>query len=134
MKSVTGRAREGKKSRVLGEATVLSPEEFAAMELDAKAELIKALIPLGLTAVSQTLEAQVTELAGERYRREGGRPGLARYGSNRSSVRLADQRVPVRVPRVRNIAEGKEVPLASFQALRAATGRLQRSYTSPHTQ
>lgn len=122
MKSVPGRARKGKKSRVLGEATVLSPEEFAAMELDAKAELIKALIPLGLMAVSHTLEAEVTELAGERYRRDGGRPGLARYGSNRSSVRLAGQRVPVRVPRVRNVAEGKEVPLASLQALRDATG------------
>lgn len=122
MKSVAAEARKGKKGRVLGEPSVVSVEEFAAMELDAKAELIKALIPLGLMAVAQTLEAEVTELAGERYRREGGRPGMVRYGSNPSSVRLAGQRVPIRVPRVRDMAEGKEVPLESLQAVRAATG------------
>jgi transposase-like protein len=106
----------------LGEPTVVSAEEFRVMELDAKVELIRELIPLGLRAVEQTLADEVTELAGARYRREGGQPGLARHGSNRSSVRLAGQRVPVRVPRVRNLAEGKEVPLASLQALRAAPG------------
>lgn len=55
---VLGRARKGKKTRVLGEAAALSPEEFAAMELDAKAELIQALIPLRLKAVPPTLEAE----------------------------------------------------------------------------
>ena len=75
------------------------------MELDAKAELTQTLIPLALVAVSPTLEAEPTELAGQRYRRDNGRPALARYGSNRSSVRPAGQRVP----RVRNVAEGKEV-------------------------
>lgn len=122
MKSVAGRARKGKKGRVLGEPAMVSAEEFAAMAFDAKAELIKTLIPIGLMAVAQTLEADVTELAGERYRREGGQPGLARHGSNRSSVRLAGQRVPLRVPRVRNLSEGKEVPLVSLRAFRAATG------------
>ena len=92
MESVAGRGRRGRKSRVLGAPTVVTAEEFAAMELDVKAELIKGLIPLGLMAVAQTLEAEVTALAGERYGREGGRPGLARYGSNPSSVRLAGQR------------------------------------------
>jgi transposase-like protein len=92
------------------------------MALDAKVALIRALIPLGLRAVEQTLADEVTQLAGARYSRQGGQPGLARHGSNRSSVRLAGQRVAVRVPRVRNLAEGKEVPLASLQALRAAPG------------
>jgi len=120
--SVASRGRKGKKARVLGEPTVVSAEEFAGMELDAKVELIRGLIPLGLMAVSQTLEAEVTDLAGARYRREGGRPGLARHGSNATSVRLAGQRVPLRVPRVRNVAAGTEVPLASLRALRAAPG------------
>jgi len=106
----------------LGELTVVSAEEFAGMELDAKVALIRDLIPLGLRAVEQTLADDVTQLAGARYCREGGQPGLARHGSNRSSVRLAGQRVPLNVPRVRNLAEGQEVPLASLQALRAASG------------
>ena len=122
MRSVASRGRRGKKGRVLGEPSVVTAEEFAGMELDAKVEVIRALIPLGLMAVSEALEAEVTRLAGPRYSRDGGQPGMARHGSNASSVRLAGQRVPVRVPRVRNLAEGKEVPLASFHALREAPG------------
>ena len=122
MKSVAGRGCKSKKSRVLGEPTVVSPEEFAAMELDAKVELIQALIPLGLMAVSQSLEAEVRALAGERYRRGDGLPGLVRHGSNPGSVRLGGQRVPIRVPRVRNLAKGSEVPLATHQALSEASG------------
>ena len=34
MSSVAGRSRRGKKSRLLGEPDVLTPEEFAAMELE----------------------------------------------------------------------------------------------------
>ena len=122
MKSVAKRLGKRKKGRVLGEPAGLSAEEFAAMEVDAKVELIQALIPLGLMAVSGSLEAEVTKLAGERYRRDGGEAGVVRHGSNRSSVRLAGQRVPVRVPRVRNLPEGKEVPLESLRAFRAARG------------
>ena len=83
---------------------------------------IQALIPVGLMAVSGALEAEVTALAGERYRREGGQPGLPRHGTNPGSVRLGGQRVPIRVPRVRNLAMGTEVPLATLQALRGAPG------------
>jgi transposase-like protein len=122
MKSVAGRGRKGKKACKLGEPAVVSPEEFAAMDLDSKVELIQALIPLGLMAVSQSLEAEVRALAGERYRRGDGQPGLVRYGSNHGSVRLGGQRVPIRVPRVRNLAQGMEVPLATLQALREGPG------------
>jgi len=106
----------------LGEPTLVSAEEFAGMALDAKVELIRALIPLGLNVARQMLDDEVVHLAGARYRRDGGQPGLARHGWNRTSVRLAGQRVPLRAPRVRNLVEGKEVPLASLRALRAAPG------------
>ena len=122
MKSVAKRRGKGKKARVLGEPTRVSAEEFDAMDLDTRIELIQALIPLGLMAVAAELDAEVTALVGERYRHGGGRPGLARHGSNPSSVRLAGQRVPLRVPRVRNVAAGHEVPLASFQAFRSSPG------------
>lgn len=122
MNSVAGRGQRSKKTKVLGTPDVVSAEEFASMALDTKVELIQALIPLGLMAVSETLEAEVTALAGERYRREGGQPGLARHGTNPSSIRLAGQRVPIRVPRVRNALEGTEVPLASLEAFRRSPG------------
>jgi hypothetical protein len=42
----------------------------------------------------------------------------SRYGSNRGSVRLGGQRVPIRVPRVRG--EEGEVPLTSYRKLRGS--------------
>jgi putative transposase len=88
-------------------------------ELDLRVELIRALIPIGLEAVEDTLQREVTKLAGERYQREGGQPGYARWGSQPGSVYLADQKVSVRVPRVRNLSREQEVPLSSYQALRS---------------
>lgn len=38
-------------------------------------------------------------------------------GPQRGSVYLADQKLPITVPRVRDRARGVEVPLASYQAL-----------------
>ena len=49
-------------------------------ELDVRISLIQALIPLGLKAVQDTLEAEVTHLAGKRYSRSGGHPNLDRWG------------------------------------------------------
>ncbi len=42
-----------------------------AMDVDARTELIQALIPLGLWQVKEVLEQEVTALAGERYKRQG---------------------------------------------------------------
>ena len=47
-------ARQGKsskKSKTLGEPDVVNREEYGAMELDSRLELIRSLIPLGLMAV-----------------------------------------------------------------------------------
>ena len=53
-------------------------------------------------------------MAGERYARKEEEPGR-RYGSNRGTVHLAGQRVPIRVPRVRG-PKG-EIPLTSYGKL-----------------
>jgi hypothetical protein len=86
--------------------------------LDARVELIQALIPLGLEAVQTLLEQEVTALAGARYQRGGGVPGYARWGGQDGSVYLADQKVAVRVPRVRDVRRDQEVPLTTYQGLR----------------
>lgn len=118
MSSVARTSRRGKKKRVLKEMNVPDAVAFAAMELDTKAELIKALIPLGLMAISDVLEAEVTELVGRRYSRNEGQPGLVRHGTNPGSVELAGQHVAIRLPRVRNRLEKAEVPLQSVDAMR----------------
>ena len=106
------RRGKGRKEKVLGKAQVLRKEEIPELELDARVELIRALVPLALAEISAVLDEEVRELAGERYARTGG----SRHGCNPGSVKLAGQRVPIRVPRVRG--EGGEIPLSSYRKLR----------------
>ncbi|MEJ2068088.1 MAG: transposase [Deltaproteobacteria bacterium] len=104
-----------KKSRVKGEVKVVSREAYEGLELDSRLELIRALIPLGLSYVYEELEKEVEELAGERYRRKSGRDNGRRHGSNPGSVRLGGRKVPIRVPRVRG--EEGELTLRSYRKL-----------------
>ena len=94
------------------------PEAMAQMEdLDARVEAIQLLIPLGLKAVAEELQRAVLELVGPRYQRKGSDQPLRRWGSQPGSVYLSDQKVPVVVPRVRNVDHDTEVPLRVYQAL-----------------
>ena len=86
-------------------------------EIDSTVTLIQALIPLGLHAVGEALEAEVIALAGARYRRTDGRPGVVRWGQQPGSVYLADQKLPVPVPRVRDRVANREIPLATYERL-----------------
>ena len=74
-----------------------------------------ALIPLGLRAVEDALSQEVTALAGARYARADGHPDVVRWGRQAGSIFLADQKVPVRVPRVRDQARRRDLPLATYQ-------------------
>jgi putative transposase len=112
MGSVLRRVRKRKRS--FGEVEVLRREEYEELDLDAKVEAIRGLIPLGLMHVQELLDREVLALAGPRRAREDGAPGT-RYGSNPGSVRLAGQRVPIRVPRIRS--ERSEIPLRSYRAM-----------------
>ena len=114
-----------KKSRILGEPQVISASDYDSMDIDAKAEIIKSLIPLGLMCVSEMLEAEVDTLVGTRYSRDEGDPNLVRYGKNHSSVKLGGQRHPVLVPRIRNHTSNEEVPLQAWKELKGAgTGEI----------
>ena len=79
--------------------------------------MMQALIPLGLRAVEAALQADVRALAGQRYVHGDGQPGLVRWGKQAGSIYLADQKLPIRVPRVRDRAAGIEMPLATYAAL-----------------
>ena len=79
--------------------------------------LIQALIPLGLQAVEDALQQEVLALAGARYAHADGHAGIARWGRQRGSVYLADQKLPITVPRVRDVRAQTEVPLATYAQL-----------------
>ncbi|MBU0618426.1 MAG: transposase [Planctomycetes bacterium] len=113
MKSIVRIGGSGKRSR-----PDLSAAAAELNALDSRVELIQALIPLGLEAVNGLLQQEVTALAGVRYQRGGGVPGYARWGAQPGSVYLADQKVAVTVPRVRDVRREQEVPLTTYQGLR----------------
>ena len=100
----------------MGAVDVIDREEYAELEVDAKVELIRSLVPLGLMHIEELLDEEVTALAGERYARKAPSVGGRRHGSNPGTVGLAGQRVPIRVPRIRHVTES-EIPLRSYEAL-----------------
>ena len=117
LSSVLRSVKKRKKSRRLGEVKLISREEYVWFDLDAKVAAIRALVPLGLMHVQETLDQEVTALAGERYARKATATRGRRHGSNPGTVGLAGQRVPIRVTRVRCVA-GSEIPLRAYDAWR----------------
>lgn len=107
--------RRKRKSKVMVRQPVITRDQFDALDVDSRLALIQALIPLGLMLVSEELQREVEQLAGERYGRKSGQEKIYRYGSNPGSVKLGGQRVGIEVPRVRE-AKG-EVVLKSYQQM-----------------
>ena len=83
---------------------------------ESRLAMIQMLIPLGLQSVERELQAEVLGLAGERHARGG---KLDRWGSNPGSVYLGDQKVAIRVPRVRDHESDVEVPLEAYERLQS---------------
>jgi len=106
-------ARETSKSRAGRASTAME----ALSGVDSVVEAIQALIPLGLMAVGEALAAEVERLAGASHSRKDG--SIRRWGRNPGSVYLGKQKVAVRVPRVRDVAAGVEIPLKTYERLRS---------------
>ena len=81
--------RSGSARRVArwGPVEIIRREDYADLELDAKVELIRSLVPLGLMHVEELLDEEVTALAGERYARKDALVGGRRHGSNPALLR-----------------------------------------------
>ena len=71
------------------------------------------LIPVGLQAIENGLQSEVSKLAVASYTRT--HPDLKRWDCNEGSVFLGDLKVSIAFPRVRDILQGKEVPLPSYR-------------------
>ena len=117
MSSVLRSVSRRKQGRTLGPVEIIRREDHADLELDAKVELIRSLVPLGLMHVEELLDAEVTALAGGHYARKDasvwGAPSWqqprGRSGWPASACRFA-------CPRIRHVA-GSEIPLRSYEAL-----------------
>ncbi len=91
--------------------------EGDVIDLETRLSVIQALIPLGLEAVADLLQQEVEQLAGVRYARKGSEQTHRRWGSQKGSVYLMDQKLPLDVPRVRDVEADAEVSLAAYRAL-----------------
>ena len=99
------------------DATSQTPPQEEMTALDTRIALIQALIPLGLDAVAEELQSEVTRLAGDRYTRKEQQNPNRRWGSQQGSVYLSDQKVPISIPRVRNVVTDEEVSLETYHHL-----------------
>ena len=90
--------------------------------IDTRVALIQALIPIGLQYVNELLQQEVEQLVGARYsRRKEKERDNYRWGQQRGSVYLGEQKVQVDVPRVRNLKTGNKVKLTSYKKLQTPT-------------
>ena len=83
-------------------------------DFDIRMSVIQELIPIGLKAFGEELQGEIIRLAGERYSRGGDN---ARWGRQNGSIYLRDQKIPIRIQRVRNEVTDEEVPLQAYQRL-----------------
>lgn len=119
MRSVMTIDQKGKVQDVMGQGqSHLNSADVLA--LNSRVELIRALVPIALEAVAEVLDQEVVHLAGRRYDRSGGQEGVCRWGHQQGSVYLGQQKVPIAVPRVRDLRARKEVPLDSYRQLQTA--------------
>jgi len=118
--SKTGKKR--KKAKIFGKPQIVQKEEIEDMPLDSRIELIKALIPLGLMHIQEELNKEVEDLAGVRYRRKAKEEQYYRHGTNKGSVKLAGQNIPITVPRIRN--QDGELRLKSYDGFHRNPGEV----------
>ncbi len=101
-------------------AEVKSLREYGALDVDSKVALIQELIPLGLMHIKEELQAEVRKLAGDKYKRNG-LAGYDRWGKQRGSVYVKDQKIPIIVQRVRDTIKDKEVSLSAYEKFQQPT-------------
>jgi transposase-like protein len=87
--------------------------------LDMKLHLVQHHARMAYMLAEEILREETTMLTGEKYERDkpcGGR--YRRWGTNPGSVRIDRERVPIRVPRVRDVEASEERPLESYGRLK----------------
>ena len=91
--------------------------------IEVKLHLLRHYAEMARLLAGEIMDEEVETLVGERYSRDkphGGR--YRRWGCNPGSICVDGERVPVDVPRVRDVEAGKERPLQSYRAMSEAEG------------
>jgi len=90
--------------------------------LEVKLDIMQNHLIICRLIANQIMEEEVIGLAGQRYSRDkphGGR--YSRWASNPGSIRVGDQRVSLKVPRVRDMESSRCVGLDTYEQMREQT-------------
>lgn len=101
-------SENNEKKQRMKEAMKINPAQ------EMRLAMIQALIPLGLSAVNAELQKEWASLVGGRYAHG---KEMGPWGSNDGSVYVLDQKLRMKVPRVRRKDTNEEVPLNSYLRL-----------------
>lgn len=91
----------------------------------------QALILLALEHVQELLGEEAKVLAGIYHARKAATGRYVRWGQQPGSVYLADQKLPLRVPRARHYQRDQEIPLEACQALQKPRGQDEEHSAGP---
>lgn len=93
-------------------------EWLKAQDLATRVAMVRDVTEIVRIVVNELFEDEVEDLAGARHSREKPHDGrYVRHGSNPGSIQIGEQRVPIRVPRVRDRVEGSCQPLETYQEM-----------------
>jgi len=90
-----------------------------SLDLEMKLELLQNQIKLSQVLVENILETEVLELSGKRYSHDkpnGGR--YSRWGTNSGSVRIGEEKVRIKVPRIIDTERKRNVSLENYERLK----------------
>ena len=96
-----------------------SIQEIMQSGLEMKLHMVQHHAQMAYVLAGELLNEELVHLTGEKHERDkplGGR--FRRWGTNPGSVRIDGERVPIRVPRVRDVEVSREHPLESYQHLK----------------
>jgi transposase-like protein len=96
-----------------------SIKELMTAGLEMKLHLVQHHAQMAFLLAQEIMEDESASLTGEKYKRNkpfGGR--YSRWGSNPGSIRIDEERIPIQIPRVRDVEASQERPLESYQSLK----------------
>jgi len=104
-----------------GPPAVKTLERLLDQPIEVKLHLLRHYAEMARLLAGEIMDEEVETLTGRRYSRDkphGGR--YRRWGCNPGSICVDGERVPVDVPRVRDVEAGMERPLQSYRSMKEA--------------
>lgn len=90
-----------------------------SLDLEMKLELLQNQIKLSQVLIENILETEVQQLSGSKYSHDKPHSGrYSRWGTNAGSVKIGEEKVKIKVPRVIDTELEKNVSLENYKLLK----------------